>query len=95
MMRAMNDESLARAAGGNFGDWEIEWKTGTPLYREGDVVEVYTSHLMHFFTKRHNYFSLPGREQVFRLPGHSQQRRLCGSNSRRYRKKVTAADRKN
>ena len=58
MMRAMNDESLARAAGGNFGDWEIEWKTGTPLYREGDVVEVYTSHLMHFFTKRGTIISV-------------------------------------
>ena len=50
-VKAVNDEELAFAAGGNYGDAKFEHDRGVVLYKVGDTVEVFDSEL-HFCTTR-------------------------------------------
>lgn len=52
----LSEDELMSVSGGNFGDTRAEYdsktKTFTYMYDVGDIVEVYTSELLHLFTKR-------------------------------------------
>ena len=44
-MKTMNDDMLSRVNGGDYGDTAAETKWGLPIYRPGQIVEIYTSFL--------------------------------------------------
>ena len=42
-MKAMNDEALTLVTGGDLLDSYHEYQAGTPMYKVGDIVEVYST----------------------------------------------------
>ncbi|MDO4467572.1 MAG: hypothetical protein Q4C49_11315 [Bacillota bacterium] len=42
-MKQLNEEMLVNVSGGDYGDADIEIKTGKPLYQIGEQVEVYNT----------------------------------------------------